>query len=296
MDGSVDDRGGPLNNLRQRWLKPVWEAVRDALPARAHVLIDQLRVHGRLPNLRNPRTFTEKIASRMLMDRDPRIPPMVDKIAVKEMMAARFGAEFVIPTLAVFASEAEVEFEALPYPCVIKPSHASGLAMFLTERPAKESKVRRRLREFLRHRHERKAEEWAYGQIVPRLLVEPWIAGGAHGLIDYKLHTFGGRVFAIQVDVDRYGNHARSFFDPAWKPMPFELLYPRASFEIARPATLDAMIGYAEQIGEGFPFVRVDLYEIEGAVKFGEATFYPGAGLEVFNPVEYDALFGAQWK
>jgi len=220
---------------------------------------------------------------------------MVDKIAAKEQMASRFGQDFIIPTLATFSTEAEVDFAALPYPCVIKPNHASGFNVFLKERAADEGSVRRKLGRLLRYRHERSAEEWAYSQIPPRLLVEPFIEGGEHGLVDYKFHTFAGRVFSVQVDMARYTDHRRSFFDPQWKPMPFELLYPRADYKISPPSTLEEMIRCAEQIGEGFSYVRVDLYEIEGKVKFGEATFYPGAGLEVFKPREFDAIFGEQW-
>jgi hypothetical protein len=290
-----------LNNPLRRLLKPVWEVFRDALPVKTHVVLDHLRYHGRFPNLQQPRTFSEKIARRKLYDRDPRIPLLVDKIAAKEQMAARFGEEFIIPMLASFTSEAEVNFAELPYPCVIKPNHLSGFNVFLKEQPADPNladmdKVRRSLGWLLRQRYENASEEWAYSRIAPRLLVEPWIDGGEHGLIDYKLHTFGGRVFAIQVDVDRYTHHGRCFFDMAWKKMPLELVYPQAAYEIPQPVTLERMIQVAEQIGEGFSYVRVDLYEIAGKVKFGEATFYPGAGLEVFNPREYDALFGAQWK
>jgi hypothetical protein len=288
-------QGGVLNSPLKRFFKPVWAPCRDALPATVHVVIDQLRVHHRLPDLKHPTTFSEKIAQRMLYDRDPRIPALVDKIAAKQQMAARFGADFVIPTLAKFVTEAEVDFAALPYPCVVKPSHASGFNLFLGARPEGEASVRRGLGAVLRHCHEREAEEWAYSQIAPRLLVEPLIEGGEHGLIDYKLHTFAGRVFAIQVDVDRFVDHARCFFDPAWKRMPFELFCPAARFAIPPPTSLEAMIGYAEQIGEGFSYVRVDLYEIGGKPTFGEATFYPGAGLELFKPREFDALFGAQW-
>jgi hypothetical protein len=220
----------------------------------------------------------------------------VNKIAAKEQMSSRFGTEFVIPTLAIFENAAEIDFAVLPYPCVVKPSHASGFNVFLRDRPANEGEVRRRLGRLLRYRHGRASEEWAYSQIAPRLLVEPWTEGGEHGLIDYKFHTFGGRVFSIQVDVDRYSNHARCFFDPSWTPMQFELLCPRASYEVPPPVRLKEMFHYAAQIGEGFPYVRVDLYEVGGKVKFGEATFYPGAGLEVFNPPEFDAVFGALWK
>lgn len=297
----TDDRGGPLNNPLKRLFKPAWAVFRDALPAKAHVALDHLRIHGKLPNLQHPVTFSEKIAVRKLHDRDPRIPSLVNKITAKEQMASRFGEDFIIPTLATFGTAAEIDFGALPYPCVLKPNHASGFNVFLRARPAKEAEVHRRLGRLLQYRHERASEEWAYSQIAPRLLVEPWlgesgIQGGEHGLIDYKFHTFGGRVFSIQVDVSRFTNHRRSFFDASWTPMQFELLYPRAAYEIPAPVALKEMLRYAGQIGERFAYVRVDLYEVAGKVKFGEVTFYPGAGLEVFNPPEFDALFGSLWS
>jgi hypothetical protein len=284
-----------LDNPLRPFAKSLWAVFRDVLPRRAHVIVDQLRFQRRLPNLKHPATFSDKIAHRMLYDRDARIPELVDKISAKRLMAARFGEDFVIPTVAVFDSSAEVDFALLPYPCVIKPNHASGFNVFLHQRPEGEIKVRRKLNRLLSYRHERSAEEWAYSQIAPRLLVEPFLSQGDTSLTDYKFHTFAGRVFAIQVDVGRYTDHRRAFFDPAWKPMPFSLLYPTPSTSIPKPAALPDMIRFAQQIGEAFPYLRVDLYEIGDKVKFGEATFYPGAGLEVFKPREYDALFGAQW-
>ena len=305
-----------MHNPLRPAFKSIWAVFRDALPPKAHVIVDQLRFQRRLPNLKHPTTFSEKIARRMLYDRDPRIPEMVDKISAKQIMAARFGEDFVIPTIAVYDSAAEVDFALLKYPCVIKPNHASGFNVFLPERPAGESKVRRKLSRLLRYRHQRSAEEWAYCQIMPRLLVEPFLvepflaepflaeplpaeslpADGNPGLTDYKFHTFDGRVFAVQVDIGRYTHHRRAFFSPSWKLMPFSLLYPTPSTHIPPPITLPKMIRYAEQIGEGFSYLRVDLYQIAGTVKFGEATFYPGAGLEVFKPREFDAIFGAQWS
>jgi TupA-like ATPgrasp len=289
-------RGGLLNNPLKPAFKPVWASFRDVLPRRAHVVLDHLRYHGRLPNLQHPSTFSEKIACRKLHDLDPRNPQPVDKIVAKQQMGARFGSEFILLLVATFLSKADVDFAALPYPCLIKPNHLSGFNLFLQERPADTNKIRRRLGRLLRARYDRASEQWAYSQIAPRLLVEPFIEGGPHGLIDYKFHMFAGRVFSIQVDVDRYTDHARCFFDRASMRMPFELVDPAAAYEISPPEALAEMIGYAEQICDGSSCLRVDLYEIAGKVKFGEATFYPGAGLEVFNPRNYDALFGEQWN
>jgi hypothetical protein len=285
-----------LRSRSRRLLKRMWMMFTNLLPKKWHVRIDHLRIHGTLPNLEHPRTFSEKITYRKLYDLDPRMPKLIDKIAAKEEMAARFGPGFVIPALATFKSEDEVDFTALPYPCVLKASHGSGMNVFLIERPPNEKKIRRQLHRFLRGNHYTPAEEWAYSQVEPRLLVEPMIEGGDHGLIDYKFHTFDGRVFAIQVDIDRFTDHRRCFFDPNWERMPFSLFYPETHEDIAPPRDLKAMLHYAEQIGEGFSYVRVDLYEVDGGCKFGEATFYPGAGLEPFNPPEFDEIFGQQWQ
>jgi hypothetical protein len=290
----VEKESSLKSDVRQL-LKPAWRLLNDLLPAKMHVELDHLRSHGKLPNLKNPRTFSEKTAWRKLYDRDPRMPPLIDKIVAKELMATRFGPEFIIPTLAVYESENDVDFSVLPYPCVVKTNHGSGTNVFLSRRPEDEGSVKRQLGIHLRHRHESDSEEWAYSRITPRLLVEPFLEGGAHGLVDYKFHTFGGHVFAIQVDVDRYTDHRRSFYDASWTEMPVELLYPKASYAIDPPVELQTMLRYSEQIGEGFSYVRVDLYEAEDKVKFGEATFYHGAGLERFNPREFDEVFGAQW-
>jgi len=276
-------------------LRKCWHIFCDFLPARWHVILTHLRAHGEFPNLKSPKTFNEKIAWRELYDHDSRMPALVDKIVAKELMSARFGPEFIIPTLATFATEAEIDFSSLPYPCVVKANHGSGMNIFLHRPPENETSVRRQIRHFLRQDFSKNFEEWVYSQIPRRILVEPLIEGGEHGLVDYKFHTFGERVFAIQVDLDRYTGHRRAFYDSNWKRMPFELLYPGPSYEVEPPAKLDKMLFYAQQIGRDFSYVRVDLYEIEGAVKFGEATFTHGGGIERFKPKEWDLLLGEPW-
>ena len=276
-------------------LKSCWRGTMDLLPAKWHVAVDHLRFHGRLPDLRNPKTLNEKIAHRKLYERDPRMPALVDKIAVKETMAARYGAEFVIPTLATFASEQEIDFAALPYPCVVKANHGSSMNLFLFERPKDEDAARSQLRGYLHFDYYAVREEWAYSLVPRRLLVEPFIDGGEHGLVDYKFHTFSGRVYAIEVITDRYTTHTGGMFDSDWNEIDCQLGTPKAEFSIPRPKQLKAMTRHAEEIGAEFSYVRIDFYEIDGKMKFGELTFYPGGGVDVVTPPEYDAIFGAQW-
>ena len=282
------------------WLRYYYRRARncfmDLLPAKLHVQVEHLLAHGRIPDLKNPKTFNDKVAWRKLYDRDFRMPPLVDKLAAKEIMAAKFGADFVIPTLASYASETEVDFESLPYPCVIKANHASAMNMFLMSRPVDEKKARRTLGSFLSYHHHAFHEEWTYSQVPRCLIIEPYIEGGEHGLVDYKFFAFHGRVSAIQVDVDRFTGHRRAFYSSDWSIMPFVYgSYPQPSYTIPRPSQLRTMLHYAEQIGGGFSFARIDLYEIGGEVKFGEVTFYPDAGLVTFKPRQYDEILGEQW-
>ena len=267
----------------------------DLLPAKWHVGLDHFRFHGTFPDLAHPKTLSEKIAYRKLYDRDPRMPSLADKIVAKEQMAARFGPDFIIPTLAVFDSEQDIDFAALTYPCVIKANHGSCMNLYLKQPPADLDLVRRKLRSFLQYNYHAVREEWAYSQVRRRLLVEPFIDGGEHGLVDYKFHTFNGRAFAIEVITDRYTEHTGAMFDLAWNQIDCQFGVPRATYSIPRPLQLNSMIRYAELIGEGFSYVRVDFYEIQGSVKFGEVTFYPGGGVDPVTPPEFDGIFGKQW-
>ena len=284
-----------MSSRLRDFLQSIWRGVLDLLPARWHVALDHLRFHGKLPDLRRPKTLSEKIAYRKLYDHDPRMPSLVDKILSKELMAARFGMDFIIPTLATFQSEMEIDFAELPYPCVVKANHGSSMNLFLMQRPADEEKVRRKLRRFLQHNYSAVREEWAYSHVQRRLLVEPFIDGGEHGLVDYKFHTFNGRAYAIEVITDRFTKHYGAMFDALWNPIHCQFGSPKSPYPIPRPEELDKMTRYAEEIGAGFSYVRVDFYEVGGKAKFGEITFYPGAGVDQVEPPEFDEIFGRQW-
>jgi hypothetical protein len=256
-------------------------------------MLDQLTVHGRFPDLKNPKTFNDKIAWRMLYDHDPRMPPLVDKILVKEIMSTRFGSDFIIPTLGIFDNEQEIDFSKLAFPCVIKANHGSGMNIFLKEPPKDPEKIRKELGRFLRSDFHSFHEEWVYSQIKRRLIVEPLIGDN---LIDYKLHTYRGEVLAIQIDVDRYIDHRRCFKTPTWENLPITFNFPLYPGFIPRPFGLEKMLWYASQIGEEFSYVRIDLYKHYGCVKFGEITFYPEAGIgKIYQPMAFEEIFSKPW-
>lgn len=246
------------------------------------------RRHRRWPDLRNPRTFSEKIAWRKIHDRDERMQLYVDKVEVKPIVAAIIGEEHIIPTLAVFDRVEDVSLD-FPMPFVVKASHASTTNLFIRSEADKAGAIET-LRNYLAVDQAGLSQEWAY-RIKPRLLIEPMISVNGAPPDDFKFHVFGGKVFAAQVDVGRFTEHRRAFYSPEWGRLDFTLLYPAAG-PVSPPASLPKMIELAERIGGQFSYARVDFYE---GPLFGEVTFYPGTGYEPFDPPEWDRKFGDQW-
>lgn len=243
--------------------------------------------HGRRPDLGSPRLFTELLQTRKLHDRDARMPLLADKVAVKQVVADRLGAEWVIPTLwhgAILPTA-----RRWPLPLVVKARHGCGQHVFVRDAGQDWAGIGRRADRWTRRAYGGWLDEWAYRAIPRGLLVEPFM--GREGVLplDYKFFVFGGRVEAVQVHLAREHAHRWMLFDRDWRP------FSRTAEDVSRPRALPAMIAGAEEMARGFDFVRVDLYEIAGRPTFGEMTFYPGSGLLPIDPIGLDARFGELW-
>lgn len=244
--------------------------------------------HRRLPRLDAPALFTEWVQHRKLHDRDPRLPRFADKLAVKQEVAAALGEEWVIPTWWHGTQlPAQVTW---PIPFVVKARHGCNQTAFVRSPDVNWHAIRRRAQRWMASRYGIWLDEWLYRAIPPGLLVEPFV--GARGVlpIDYKLFVFGGRAAFVQVHMERERSHRWTVLDRDWRPMS-----PRGAVP-EQPRSLPAMIEAAETLGRGFDFVRVDFYEVHSRPVFGEMTFYPGSGLDPFDPPELDATMGAMWR
>lgn len=115
--------------------------------------------------------------------------------------------------------------------------------------------------------------------------------GESQGLTDYKFFCFHNKPYCVQVDSGRFGEHRQNFYDMDWKPLGIHCTYPCGG-EINRPQNFDEMKQVAALLSEGFPFVRVDLYNTHGKVYFGELTFYPSSGYGQFHPENFDFEMG----
>jgi TupA-like ATPgrasp len=243
--------------------------------------------HGRLPQLNSPSLFTELVQHRKLHDRNPSLPLMADKILVKEEVARVIGSDWIIPTL---WQGLELPLRrAWCAPLVVKSRHGSNQCIFVRSPTEDWNKVRRCSRRWVHSRYGFWLDEWLYKDIPRGLLVEPFVGTEGALPIDYKLYVFGGTVAFIQVHFDRERAHRWIVLDRDWRPMAASTIIP------AKPGSLSAMIEAAETLAGSLDFVRADFYEIAGKPKFGELTFYPGSGLDAFDPPELDAVMGAMW-
>jgi TupA-like ATPgrasp len=258
--------------------------------ARSRVRLTYLWRHGKLPDLDDPRSFTEWVQWRKLHDRDVRMPHYADKLKAKEIVATRIGADWVIPTY-WHGTELPVQPE-WPTPFVVKSRHGCNQYAFVFDQYSKWSAIRARSKGWMKKDYGFWLDEWLYRHIPHGIIIEPFIGEGRVVPIDYKFYVFGGRVEYVQVHLDRGGNHRWILFDRDWK----RVSAPTADADPAQPKSLAKMIEAAEELGRGFDFVRVDLYEVGGKPLFGEMTFYPGSGLDPFAPVSLDKEIGGHWS
>jgi hypothetical protein len=276
----------------------VYRVVIDRLPDYAAVNLMYFASFRRLPNLRNPRTFNEKIAWRKLYQHNPKFTIFSDKIAAKAEIAKLIGEQHIIETLWVGSNPEDIPFDSLKPPYVIKVNHSSGRNVFIrTAQDIKRDEIMASMREQLRFSHGHKFREWGYLGIPHKVLVERMVEmPGDDGREDYKLFTYHGRVHFILLDRVRVGGHTRNYYDREWNPLPVKREYPPTSEPVSKPVNLGEMINLAEKIGGQFDFVRVDLYSPPQGILFGETTFYPAAGVGPFIPREWDNRFGEPWK
>ena len=250
---------------------------------------------GKKLDLKNPKTFNEKLQWLKLYDRKDIYTTMVDKFAVKEYVSNIIGKEYIIPTLATYKNFDDIDFDSLPKQFVLKCTHDSGGIVIVDDKEklnmksAKEKITKSLNRNFYYH-----GREWPYKNVKPQILVEKFMKDEhSNELIDYKVMCFNGVPQMIFTCTDRYTDGLKvTFFDLDWNKLPFERHYPSSKKNIAKPQNLDLMLDLSKKLSADIPFVRLDWYETNGKLYFGEYTFYPGDGYEEFTPEKWDYELG----
>jgi hypothetical protein len=239
--------------------------------------------------------LNEKLQWLKLNYRDPLLKICADKVSARAFVAEKVGAKHLVPSIAIYDSVDQIDFDALPASFVLKASHGSGWNIICRDKKRLDVAVtRRKLARWHSQNFYEIGREWAYDALTPRILAEEFINGpDGDSPWDYKVFCFHGVARFIQVDYARFSDHTRALYDLHWNQLPCALEYPRRVQPSARPVALPELLRVAETLSIGFPFVRVDLYALGMRVLFGEMTFYPGKGVERFYPTSWDREFGA---
>jgi hypothetical protein len=250
---------------------------------------------GYEPDFENPQTFNEKLQWLKLYDRDPLYTTLVDKYAVKEWVAERIGEEHIIPTLGVWNKFDEIDFDALPSQFVLKCTHDSGgLVISRDKSKLNKASVRKKFEKLLRREFYYVYREWPYKNVKPRIIAEQYLETKGD-LADYKVFAFSNGRLIILVCEDRFAKQERikTFFDEMWHPLPITEGGHPSNPAHTSPAHFEEMKSLTRILADGMSFVRVDWYEVENRLYFGEMTFYPNAGYERFDPRDVDHKWGS---
>lgn len=243
-----------------------------------------------------PRTFTEKLEWIKRYERDPRMVVMADKAEVRGFVKERIGGQYLIPCLGVYRRVEEIPFDTLPDQFVLKVNNASGANIICTDKTKLDiNRARRQLQAWLNRRNFSSVEhEWHYARIEPAVVCESFVQDSKGELNDYKFFCFHGEPKYVWVDIARHDaeKRSRNVFDERWNPLPLQLHVPRFLGNIPPPAHFDKMLELARKLSRGFKSVRVDLYNVDGKIYFGEMTFFSGDLF--FCPRKYDRIWGDQ--
>lgn len=254
---------------------------------------------GRKLNLKNPKTFNEKLQWLKLYNHKPEYTIMVDKVKAKEYVAKLIGEEHIIPTLGVWDDPDDIDFDALPDQFVLKCNHNSGTGMCICRDKSKLDieKVKAELRKGLKENYFMRWREWPYKNVPRKILAEKFMVDeSGTELKDYKIFCFNGEPRYCQVISDRNTDEKIDFYDMHWKRLVglvgLNDKVHNSEYAIPCPESFENMKQMASLLAKSIPFSRIDFYEINHQAYFGEITFFPATGFGNFNPREWNVKMG----
>jgi hypothetical protein len=242
-------------------------------------------------NLDNPKTFNEKLQWLKIFYKNPLTTQCADKYAVRNYVEKKIGPKYLNELFGVYNSIKEIDLGKLPDQFVLKPNHSSGRVIICKDKNKMDwDKEFKKMKKWLKENLYYFTGEWCYKNIKPKIICEKLLD---ENIIDYKFMCFNGKPKCSFVCLDRAEGMKINFYDMDWNRLPFIRKYPNADYDIPKPLNYEKMVEVSEILSEDFPFVRVDFYEVNNRLYFGELTFFPGNGMEYFVPFYYDELLGS---
>lgn len=267
------------------------------IPDKIYLKIRYYLRTGKKLNLKHPQTFNEKLQWLKLYDRRDIYTTMVDKYDAKKYVADIIGEEYIIPTLGIYKSFEEIDFEKLPNQFVIKCTHDSGGVIICRDKKQFDyDKAKKKINKIMKMNYYYFSREWPYKNVKPRIIIEEYMSDSKQKVLkDYKFYCFNGipKYLYVSEGLENHETAKISFFDMDFNFAPFKR-NDFAGFEKkpTRPKNFDKMVELAKILSKDIKFIRVDFYEINNKIYFGELTFSPCSGYMPFEPEEYNYILG----
>jgi hypothetical protein len=253
---------------------------------------------GKKLDIDNPQTYNEKLQWLKLYNRKPEYTIMVDKYAVKDYVASKIGEEYVIPTLGVWDRPEDIDWLSLPQQFVLKTTHgggSTGVVVCRNKNTFDREEAVKKLNRSLKQDIYKTLREWPYKNVKKRIIAEKYIEDKKTGeLADYKFFCFDGEVKALFVGTERGSGDVKfDYYDSEYNHLDLVQYHPMSDHQLPKPCNFELMKKLASQLSKGIPQIRVDLYECNGRVYFGELTFFHHGGIVPFHPESWDYTFGS---
>ena len=231
-----------------------------------------------------------------MYNRKPEYSRLVDKYEVRGFISDKIGEEYLIPLYGVYDSFDEIDFSSLPDQFVLKCTHDCGSVIICKDKSGFDKEAaKKKLSAAMKRNYYYGEREWAYKSVKPRIIAEKYMIDEKTAeLRDYKFFSFNGDVKLLFIATGRQsgGEVKFDFFDMDFNHLPIRNGHPNAEILPEKPETFDEMKRLASILSDGFPHVRVDFYEINGKIYFGEMTFFHFGGFVKFEPAEWDKKMG----
>lgn len=256
-------------------------------------LVYRIKTGQRL-NLKEPKTYCEKLNWLKLHDIHPEYTRMADKIAVRDYIREVLGEDICIPLLGVWEHYDDIDFDALPDQFVLKCNHDSGSVKIIKDKGAMDHA---QLRAFFESRLKMNpyvlGREYPYKDIPPRIYAEEYVLpAGESDLNDYKFFCFNGKPEIMFIATERSIDCKFDFFDMDFNHLPIYNIHPNSDKTPPKPACFEEMKALAAQLSAGMKFVRMDLYEVDGNIYLSEFTFFHAGGFWPMQPQEWEYKLG----
>jgi len=286
----------PNRDIRLKLLK-----LTDFLPDKLMIKLQYRIATGRKLNLRKPVRFTEKLQWYKLYHRDHLMTQCSDKYSVREYIISKGYSDILVPLYGVYEKAEDIDFDNLPNKFVLKTTNGSHTNILCDDKSILDIETTRKtLNKWLNAWNGKVGREWSYHNIKPRIICEKYLDKDTNNdLIDYKFFCFNGEPYCLYVIVERFlqGGIKLGIYDTKFE----KLAYRRSDIrgmvsDVEKPKNFEKMVEIAKDLSKDFPHVRVDFYNIDGEIYFGELTFYDGSGYKGYVPDEFDFILGEKFK